>query len=85
KTPLRFLIKLCRDGKNFFGWSVLLRWGNSTRLGFWQNRVGRRKPVWVEVAFALGKHHPTAFCLSWRNFRENARCFAHPAKKRPCL
>ena len=38
---------------------------------FEENAFGRRKPFWVEVAFALGKHHPFGFSSKSRNFRKN--------------
>ncbi|MDE5614867.1 MAG: hypothetical protein K2I74_09530, partial [Treponemataceae bacterium] len=32
---------------------------------------GREKPVWVELTFALGKHHPRGFLEKSRQGKEN--------------
>lgn len=67
----------CRSGKTRLGGQRHFairgkRAGASNGVSpFEENAFGRRKPFWVEVAFALGKHHPFGFSSKSRNFRKN--------------
>ncbi|MDE7227945.1 MAG: hypothetical protein K2N31_06465, partial [Treponemataceae bacterium] len=59
--PRAFSAKVRQDGKNLFGWSLLLRWGNTTRARFRQNHVKTTKTFLGGVHFCVGER--TNFCL----------------------
>ncbi|MDE7228304.1 MAG: hypothetical protein K2N31_08270, partial [Treponemataceae bacterium] len=53
-----FSAKSRRDKENFFGWSLLLCWGSTTRLGFRKNHAGTRKTFLGVARFRVGERKP---------------------------
>ena len=63
--PSGFSSKSRRGKENLFRWRSLSPWGNTTRPGFWQNRVGARNGILL----AFGTNHAKAFSQFF--FKEN--------------
>lgn len=76
--PCGFSSKSCRDGKNLFGCCSLLRWGSTTRRRFACPDAFSAKTRGVFVVPTCFWQKCAAFCLSRRDFCQNAWRFIRP-------